>query len=230
MIKTVFLDLDDTILDFQRAERVAIAKTFDRLGIDVNEETVNKYIEINLDCWHALERGEMTRNQVLHGRFERLFSLLKLNLDAVKTQEIYQELLSRECYFLPGGQELLSEFKQGGKYKLYMATNGIPEVQKPRIEKSGVGQFFEAIFISEEIGYSKPDKRFFQKCFEQIEDFDPSEAIIVGDGLSSDIMGGINAGILTCHFNPGNRQYTNITPDYMIKKLSELIPLLDSIE
>ena len=230
MIKTVFLDLDDTILDFQKGERIAIRRTFSEIGIEPSEDVVNRYIEINLECWHALERGEMTRDEVLHGRFRRLFSEIGFKFDAVKTQIIYQTNLAKEYDFLPGGQELLDEFRRIGKYRLYMATNGIPEVQKPRIRDSGVGEYFEKVFISEEIGYQKPDNRFFDKCFEAIEGLDKNEAIIVGDSLSSDIKGGINAGIKTCHFNPFKKPYGNIKPDYEINNLSELIPLLDSIK
>ena len=230
MIKTVFLDLDDTILDFQKGERIAIRNTFLQIGIEPSEEIIQKYIEINLKCWQALERGEMTREQVLVGRFEKLFETLGFEHSATNAQNIYEDLLSREHDFLPGGKELLEQFKACGKYKLYMATNGIPEVQKPRIADSGVGEYFDMIFISEEIGYAKPQKCFFDKCFDRIEDFNKDEAIIVGDSLSSDIMGGINAGIKTCHFNPWDKPYTNIKPDYKINKLSELIPLLDSIK
>ena len=230
MIKNVFLDLDDTILDFQKGERIAIIRTFAKMGIEPSEATVNRYIEINLNCWHALERGEMTRDQVLIGRFEMLFSEMGLDLSAVEAQEIYEDLLSKEHDFLPGGKELLDEFKESGKYRLYMATNGIPTVQKPRIEGSGVGDYFEKIFISEEIGFAKPDRRFFEACFKQIEDLKKEETIIVGDSLSSDIQGGINSAILTCHFNPLDKPYKSIKPDYKIKNLSELIPLLDNIK
>jgi len=230
MIKYVFLDLDDTILDFQKGERKAIRKTFSHIGIEPDDATVSRYIEINLECWRALERGELTRNQVLHGRFERLFSEVGFVFDSVKAQEIYQTNLAKEYDFLPGGKELLREFKFLKKYKLYMATNGIPEVQEPRINDSGVGEYFSGIFISEKIGYAKPDPRFFEKCFKQIEGFKKEEAIIVGDSLSSDIKGGINAGIKTCQFNPGDKPYNDIKPDYKINNLSQLIPLLDSIE
>ena len=230
MIKNVFLDLDDTILDFQKGERIALVKTFEQLGIDPCEATVKRYIEINLECWQALERGEMTRDEVLVGRFERLFTEIGLNHSATEAQDIYENLLSKEHDFLPGGKELLEAFRKSGKYKLYMATNGIPTVQKPRISDSGVGEFFEGIFISEDIGYAKPDKRFFDKCTEMIDGFKREETIIVGDSLSSDIMGGINAGFLTCHFNPQDKPYGKIKPDYKIKNLSELIPLLDNIK
>ena len=230
MIRTVFLDLDDTILDFQKSERVAIRKTFEILGVPHSPEVIERYIEINVSLWQALERGELTREGVLHGRFETLFSELKRVRSPEKAQELYQSLLAKEYDFLPGGRELLLELKKDGRYRLYMATNGIPEVQEPRIEKSGVGEFFDGVFISERIGYQKPDKRFFDACFERIKDFKKEEAIIVGDSLSSDIKGGINAGILTCHFNPHDKPYGEINPDYKIKNLSELIPLLDNIK
>ena len=230
MIKNVFLDLDDTILDFQKSERVAIRKTFEILGVPHSPEVIERYIEINVSLWQALERGELTREGVLHGRFERLFSELKMVRSPEETQELYQSLLAKEYDFLPGGRELLVEFKRDGKYRLYMATNGIPEVQIPRIRDSGVGEYFSGIFISEEIGYAKPDKRFFDKCTEMIEGFKKEETIIVGDSLSSDIMGGINAGFLTCHFNPQDKPYDKIKPDYKITNLSELIPLLDNIK
>ena len=227
MIKTVFLDLDDTILDFQKSERIAIRKTFEIMGVPHSPEVIERYIEINVGLWQALERGELTREGVLFGRFERIYEELGVVRSAPETQKLYQTLLSREHDFLPGGKELLEDFRAHGKYKLYMATNGIPEVQRPRIADSGVG---EEIFISYDIGVGKPHKEFFDKCFERIDGFKREECIIVGDSLTSDILGGINAGIKTCHFNPFDKPYENIKPDYKINKLSELIPLLDSIE
>ena len=229
MIKNVFLDLDDTIFDFQKGERHAIIKTFQMMGVPVDERVIERYIEINLDCWRALERGEMTKDQVLVGRFEMLFNELQISVSAEEAQKIYEHLLSMEHDFIPGAEELLCEFERLGKYDLYMATNGIPEVQNPRLADSGIGKYFKGIFISEEIGYAKPDKRFFDACFSTIKDFDKSKTIVVGDSLTSDIRGGINSGVLTCHFNPKDNPYTDIRPDYKIKKLSELIALLDSI-
>jgi len=229
MIKTVFLDLDDTILDFQKGERRAIWQTLAEIGIEPSQEIIEKYMEINLSCWQALERGEITRNEVLWGRFDRLFDELSFVGDSKATQKLYQSLLAREHDFLEGGKELLEDFRRSGKYSLYIATNGIPEVQKPRIISSGVGEYFTDIFISEEIGCAKPQREFFERCFARIEGFKREECIIVGDSLSSDIQGGINAGILTCHFNPKDKPYTKITPYYKITRLQGLIPLLDSI-
>ena len=230
MIKHVFLDLDDTILDFQKGERRSIYKAFSQLGLPTDDDVIQRYIEINLDCWRALERGEMTKDQVLVGRFQLLFNEMGISTSADEAQDIYEEYLKGEHDFIPGAPELLERFMAEGKYDLYMATNGIPSVQKPRIRDADIAKYFKGIFISEEIGYAKPSKKFFDACFEMIEGFSLEETIIVGDSLTSDILGGKAAGIKTCHFNPKDRPYSRVTPDYKINNLSELIDLLDSIE
>ena len=230
MIKNLFLDLDDTLLDFQKGERAAISEAFHQLGIGYDESTIERYMEINLACWQALERGEMTKDQVLFGRFERLFLEMGIEASVNDVQEIYEKLLATQHDFVDGARELLEELYASGKYRLYMATNGIPSVQKPRISDSGIGKYFDGIFISEEIGYAKPKREFFEGCFARIEDFRPEQTLIVGDSLTSDILGGINAGIRTCHFNKKDKPYDSIIPDYKINKLSELTELLDRIE
>ena len=171
----------------------------------------------------------MTKAQVLVGRFELLFKELNIDTDAIVAQEIYENYLAGEHDFIPGGKELLEELYASGKYRIFMATNGIPSVQYPRIKDSGIGNYFDRFFISEEIGYAKPSKEFFDECFKRIDGFKKSETIIVGDSLTSDIRGGINAGILTCHFNPRGRQYGSVIPNYSITSLDELIPILNSI-
>jgi 2-haloacid dehalogenase len=167
---------------------------------------------------------------VLTRRFEILFSELGVEISPSETQETYARLLGSCHKFLDGGEELLREFERLGKYDLYIASNGIYIVQEPRIRESGISKYFKDIFISEKIGFNKPSVEFFESCFDKIDGFKRDEAIIVGDSLSSDIQGGINAGIKTCHFNPKGIEYKDIRPDYSISDLSELIPLLDQIK
>ena len=230
MIKYIFLDLDNTLLDFKRGEEIALKNALRKMGIEIDERIAERYLEINLSLWRALERGEVTRDEVLYGRFERLFSEIGADLSPYETQAIYQDMLGREHDFMPGARKLLDDLCNSGKYRLYIATNGIPEVQYPRISDSGIGEYIERVFISYEIGFPKPKREFFEGCFAEIEGFNHQEAIIVGDSLTSDIMGGINAGIHTCHYNVWGDKYDSITPEYRINNLSELIPLLDSIE
>ena len=228
MIKNVFLDLDDTLLDFHRAEAEAIRHTFREIGIDPSDENVALYSKINRSCWARLELGELTREEVLHQRFDMLFEALGTTGDAHATQRLYEYRLSLGAYYLDGAEELLNELF--GSYRLYLATNGIVNVQSRRIKDSGIGKYFDGIFVSERIGYNKPDKRFFDVAFSEITDFSKEETVIVGDTLTSDILGGLNAGIKTVYFNPKNRKNdTGITPHYEIATLGELTKLLKEI-
>lgn len=228
MIKNLLLDLDDTLLDFKRAEAMAIRDTFEKLNIDPSDENVALYSKINRSCWARLELGELTREEVLHNRFDILFEKLGIEGDSHKTQEMYEYKLSLGAFYLDGALELLNTLY--GKYRLYLATNGIIKVQARRIEDSGIGKYFDDIFVSEKIGYNKPDKRFFDLCFNTIQGFKHEETVIVGDTLSSDIKGGINAGIKTIYFNPHSiENTTDIVPDYEIHSLSELPRLLEKM-
>ena len=228
MVKFLLLDLDDTLLDFKRAEAIAIRDAFVELGIDPSDENVKLYSKLNRSCWAKLELGEYTRDEVLHKRFDMLFSHLGIEGDSHEAQRIYEQNLSRGAYYLPGAKELLEELQ--GKYKLYLATNGIVNVQKPRLEATGIGKYFIDIFVSEKIGYNKPDKRFFDAAFSRIDGFELDKTVVVGDGLASDIKGGINAGIRTVYFNPQRTENTTgIIPDHEIHSLGELPSLLEKM-
>ena len=225
MIKFVFLDLDDTIFDFHLAEKKALSKTLTELGVEPTDATVSRYSEINASLWRKLERGEMEREEVLVNRFKFLFDELGLKRDALVARKSYEKNLSVGHYFVNGAPELLEELF--GKYKLFLASNGTAAVQIPRIESSPIEKYFDGIFISELVGFNKPDNRFFERIFAGIKDFSKDETIIVGDSLSSDILGGKNAGIKTCWFNPQGKEISvGFLPDFEIKMLAELPALL----
>lgn len=227
-IKNVFLDLDDTLFDFRRAERGAISATLSEYGIEPTDSVAARYSEINKECWRALEEGKMTRDRVLTHRFERLFAELSASADPALVRKNYEANLARGHYFMPGAKELIEELF--GKYKLYITTNGTERVQVGRIGSSGIEKYFCDIFISERLGADKPSPIFFDKCFERMENAKREETIIVGDSLTSDILGGIGAGIHTCRFNPrGEAGSADIVPEYEISALSELAELLEKI-
>ena len=228
MIKTVFFDIDDTLLDFHKAEALAIKQTFTELGVEPTDELIALYSEINLSQWKLLEKGEIKREELLTRRFDILYSQVGLDISSRKTQEIYEENLSHGAYYLDGAEELLQELC--GKYELYITSNGTAYVQSGRIKISGMAKYFKEIFISEHVGFDKPAKAFFDACFAKIPELEKDKSIIVGDSLSSDIQGGINAEIKTCWFNPRRvPKNPEIPADYEIHELSELPELLERI-
>ena len=226
MIEFLFLDMDDTILDFQGGEQVAIRQTLRAFGLEPSEEVLERYRRINRWHWQQLELGKMTRSQVLEGRFRMLFAEMGIPGDSAACAEAYTENLSRCHEFVPGAREALERLK--GKYRLFLATNGTASVQRRRMAGAGLEPYFEQVFISQEIGWDKPGIGYFQGCFSRIPGFDPGRAMIVGDSLTSDIQGGINAGIRTCWVNPSHAQAPEgLTPDYEIESLSQLEVLLE---
>lgn len=229
MIRDVFLDIDDTLLDFHRAEAEALRTTLLQMGLDPTEQVLCRYSQINLSQWKLLEEKKITRERLLVRRFELLFEEIGLCADADRTQWIYERELGKRSYFLPGARELLDCLKAEG-YRLYLASNGTTVVQEPRIKSAALDRWCQGIFLSEALGCDKPQKAFFDVCFASIPDFCPARAIILGDSLSSDIAGGINAGIKTCWFNSkGQTLKGEIRPDYEIRTLEEFPPLLKQL-
>lgn len=228
MIRNVLFDLDDTLFDFHKAEKIALTKTLVHFGIDPTEETLALYSTINAAHWKRLELGEISREEVKVGRYRELFETIGIECDPVKATAYYESMLAIGHYFMPGAPELLEELYR--KYRLYIVSNGTAKVQEGRIGSSGIAKYMDGIFISQILGANKPDKQFFDICFAEIPDFSLSETVIIGDSLSSDIKGGINAGITTVWFNPkGIENDNDIKPDYTIKELSEVPGLLSQI-
>ncbi len=227
MIEFLFLDLDDTILDFHKAERIAISKTIREFGVEPTEEILNLYHEINKWHWEQLELGKLTRAEVLVNRFGVLFGKLGKTVDAAACAKVYEKNLSIGHYFLPGAEEAVKSLHK--KYRLFLASNGTASVQKGRMTSANLYRFFEKAFVSQEIGHNKPSKAYFDACLAQIPGFDPAKAMIVGDSLTSDIRGGINAGIKTVWVNPGHKPCGDIKPDYEIEALSRLEGLLEEL-
>jgi len=229
MIEYLFLDLDDTILDFGKAERDGICATFRELGLMPTEEVLARYHVINQAHWQMLERGELTREQVVVQRFAALFAELDCPADPVRCARCYEENLSRGHDFLPGAREAVVRLSQ--KYRLFLASNGTATVQHRRMTEAGLYPYFEKVFVSQHIGANKPEKAYFERSFAQIPGFDATKAMIVGDSLTSDILGGLNAGILTCWVNPeGKHAPETIRPHYTIPDITHLETLLESLE
>ena len=228
MMEFLFLDLDDTILDFHKAERLAISRTFRSFGLEPTEQVLERYHVINRLHWERLERGELTRDQVLTGRFQMLFEELGIPAQPQAIAKGYEHNLGLGHYFLPGAKEALDTLR--GKYRLFLASNGTASVQHSRLTSAGLYPYFEEVFVSQTLGANKPSRAFFDACAARIPGYDPRKALMVGDSLTSDILGGINAGMKTCWVCPrGAQGRPDIVPDYRIEALSQLPELLKTL-
>ena len=228
MIEFLFLDLDDTILDFHKAEHIALRKTLRSFGLEPTQGVLDQYSLINKAHWERLERKELTREEVLVGRFGVLFGEYGMEIDPVQCARTYENNLSVGHYFLPGAYEAVESLSK--KYKLYLASNGTAKVQAGRLESANISHFFQEIFVSQMMGANKPDIAYFDACFAKIPDFDVAKAMIVGDSLTSDILGGIQAGMATCWVNlKGKPGREDIQPTYEIQALSQLEALLETL-
>ena len=228
MIEFLLLDLDDTILDFHKAERIALSKTFRDFGLEPTNEVLDLYHEINKWHWEQLELGLMTRDQVLVNRFGALFEKVGMTVYPAACAKSYESNLGIGHYFLPGAEEAVKRLKE--HYRLFLVSNGTATVQHSRLTSAGLYPYFEKVFVSQALGANKPSRAFFDACAAQFPGFDPQKALMVGDSLTSDILGGINAGMKTCWVCPPEAQgRPDIVPDYRIESLSQLPELLERV-
>ena len=200
---TVLFDADGTLLDFLRSEREAVTDVLVELGVSVDEKMTDAYSRINDELWKQLERGEMTKSILFYRRFELLFERYGIVADARKTAMRYMELLSHKGHTLPGATELCARLKKSAEgVRLCIVTNGTEWIQQGRLADSGLEAYFDEIFISDRIGAPKPKRQFFEFVATHLSDFDPTDTVVVGDSLTSYIVGGIGYGLDTCWYNP----------------------------
>ncbi|MFA6830141.1 MAG: YjjG family noncanonical pyrimidine nucleotidase [Bacilli bacterium] len=227
MIKNLFIDLDDTIFDFHKAEHIAVFKALEEFGINPTKSILDRYSVINLFQWKLLEKGMITRAEVKVNRFKLLLHELNSLADPFSVAMLYEKYLSQGHYYMDGAHEAIVELSR--KYNLYLVSNGTSKVQHGRLDSSDLQQYFKEIFISEEIGLNKPDIGFFDYGFSKIPGFLKNESLMIGDSLSSDILGGLNAGIKTVWISMGKSVDKEIVPDFVINGIKELPELLKNI-
>ena len=227
LYKALLFDLDDTILSFTKAEEYALKKLFLYYNIEINEERINLYKEINLKYWKKLERGEITREDLLKSRFKEFFEVINYPLDfdkAYQANDIYFSYLTSKIFYVKDAISSLAILKE--KYKIYIITNGIKKVQEKRIKLAKKLHFlYDDIFVSEEVGYPKPSKEYMDYVINKIG-VKKEEILIIGDSLSSDMMLGINNNVDTCWFNPQNGK-TNLNITYNVRTYKEILDILN---
>jgi len=220
----LLFDADNTLLDFDANESVSIRVTLKKFGIEPTDEMVQLYSGINRKYWRMYDEGVLTQAQVLIKRFEELFEVLGIEHSPREAENYYRAQLGLGNQVIPGALELLGELQ--GKFRMAIVTNGVVQTQYPRLRGSGLDVFFEKMFISEEVGFHKPEKGYFDYVFSHMEGFQKDKALIIGDSLSSDIKGGMAAGIDTCYFDRRRVGSGNVQPTFTVHDFDELRVIL----
>lgn len=223
---TVLWDVDGTLLDFLYSQRYAITKCFRSNGREITEEQIKRYSRINDDYWKRLELGEVTKEQLLKGRFVTLFEeygITDIDLNAFLQE--YQQALGSVFSYLDDSLAICRTLTD--KVQQYVITNGVTSTQQNKLQLSGLAGVMDGIFISEQIGVPKPKKEFFDYCLAHIEEKDKSKILIVGDSLTSDVKGGVLSDIPTCWYRPDTAvNDTPYKPDYEISDLHQIFDIL----
>lgn len=223
--KMIFFDADGTLFDFDRSERHAFSAACEDVGIPADLRLYERYHTINNALWKEFELGNIDQPTLRLQRFAQVFHETNIHADVSFMNRRYTLRLSQCSYLIDGALELCQ--KLHGQYPLVVVTNGVPEVQKPRIIKSALAPYIDHLFISGEIGWQKPHPAYFESVFEQlgIEKSERRQIILLGDSLSSDMLGGHNAGLTTCLLSP-NGAKGNETCDYQITHLLDFLKLV----
>lgn len=215
----LLFDADDTLFDFPQAEANALRLTFDALGLVYHTDYAQIYKRCNQRVWEQFERGAVTAVELRTRRFALLFDEIHLTADPQAVSPVYLQHLALSNDLLDGAEALVRTL--GERYHLALVTNGLAEVQRPRLARSPLRDAFAHIFISEEIGAAKPHRDFFDHVFRALGNPPKSEVLLIGDSLTSDMAGGIQYGIDTCWYNPTGKP-TELPVTYQVKHLQEI--------
>ncbi len=222
MFKVLLWDIDGTVLNFKLAQSRGMKSAFLELGLgELSDELVEEYSAINDKYWERLERGEITKAEVLTGRFEEFIALHDYDTDAVTLCNCYESKLVNTIVPIENSIELIEELSP--VFNQYAVTNGAYSVQRKKLDDSGLADILDGDFISDEVGYEKPSKLFFDYVLDNILKVEKDEILIIGDSLTSDMLGGNNAGIKTCWYNPNHMPLNKpVHIDYEIHSLEEI--------
>lgn len=235
---TVLWDVDGTLLDFLYSQRIAMTQCFQTIGRGITEEMLQRYREINDGYWKRLELGEVTKAELLVGRFTSLFEEYGITgVDVEAFREEYQTCLGSVYRYVEDSQDICRALRK--TVRQYVITNGVTSTQENKLKLSGLYELMDGVFISEQIGAPKPQKEFFDYCLKTMEESGMvvrrEELLIVGDSLTSDIKGGILNGIPTCWYRPedilerdadARADYERYRPDHEISRLAQIFDIL----
>lgn len=220
----VFIDIDDTLLDFTKCANDAIKSACNKFGVPYTTTLVDTFHPINLDLWHRLEKKEVTKEKLFDTRFQIVFDKLGIKADGIAFETAFRENFHESAILVDGARDLLEYLRS--KYKVYVASNASMHQQTNRMKKAELDGYIDGYFVSEEIGFPKPQKEFFDACFKALPDVKPQDVVMIGDSLSADIKGACEYGLKTIWYNHRNEPTSDVKCDYIVSRLSEVKNIL----
>ena len=224
MITTVFIDVDDTLLDFEKCAKDSMEKALTDIHIPFEDAMFDVFTSINNDLWSKIEKGKITKDELYNDRWNLIFEKLNIRYDGRLFEKSFLKYLRNSSIPVCCAENLLKYLYL--RYTVCIASNAPYNQQISRLRKANMLQYIHYFFISEKIGYSKPSTGFFDACFSELGAVTPNEVIIIGDSVTADIEGGISYGMKTCWFNHRGCSSDNVNADYIVNSLDEIIHIL----
>ena len=226
MKKILLFDADGTLLDFHAAECCALDQLMDYCQLADKKEAIAIYHQINSALWKRIEEGTITQSRLKIQRFEEFIDAMNLNFSAEELADVFMNALSKGTQLIDYAYETLESLSQ--KYDCHIVTNGITYIQKNRISHSSIYPFIKELFISEEMGVSKPDPKYFDIVRQKLNPDTDDLLIVIGDSLSSDMQGALLSNLKCIWYNPKHLK-TELKLDGIISDLRELEKVIEQI-
>lgn len=221
--KHILLDADNTLFDFDAAEKNAFLSLSCVDSEVFCEKNYDLYHKINDSAWKRLERGEITKARLKTLRFSELYAALSREVSDSTLSDIvtlYPKMLARGTALLDGALETVRRLS--AEYDMYIITNGLSDVQRARFAASELRVYIKELFVSESIGFEKPSTQYFDFVLNAVGDCDRRNYIVVGDSLTSDIDGALSSGLDCVFFDKNGTGPCSRQPTYIIRKIFEL--------
>ena len=223
-IMTIFIDIDDTLLDFNKCADKAIEEGCAKFGVPFSRTLVDTFHPINLDLWHKLERGEVSKDKLFDTRFQIVFDKLGIQADGIAFEKEFRASFHESAIVIDGARETLEYLHS--RYPVYAASNASLHQQTHRVKKAGLDAYIDGYFVSEELGFPKPQKEFFDACFKRLPGVNPQETVMIGDSLSADIKGAREYGLKTVWYNHRREPSAHVECDFIVERLLDIKNIL----
>lgn len=219
-LKCILIDVDNTLLDFEKSSQTAIIRTCEDFKIPYSSELLAVFLKVNNEMWRQIQDGALTKEQLWQTRWNKIFNISGITADGPHFEAEFHRYLQDSAVPIDGALEALKYLSS--KYKVCTASNASFKQQRHRLELTGMLNYIDKMFVSEQLGAQKPSSAFFKECFKHLK-YLPSETLMIGDDLHADMLGAASCEIHTCWFNPSKQpNIENVAIDIQISKLSEL--------